>query len=387
MSRIVELPTRWNLSLVGLDGGTSPGQALAVCPDGRPVVAWTQGAGERSRAMLSHRAPSSAGPEWVSREVHPGAVESGECALTADPQGPLHLCWTARSTARGRRWLLYARSDDGGVSWSQPEVVQDPRAAGSAGAPQVAVDETGRLHLAWQTQNPGQSGQVWYASRRPGQGFEAAQPLGQGSGGARSPRFSAVGQGVAVAWLDRRDAPPGSAAEELYLGRVLGLGEVWDQRVSFSGDAQDGVCAEDRNGALHLSWQQRSNGDICYLQSPDGGRSWHDGGGFPTARGLNAAPGREPALTLGHHPFREVLWLGWLQDGGRPGGAPEAVLLAVSPNGGAEWHPAGQLPQRGRGARLRGLSLRVGPDRLPRLVWTTATPGATDQVWLATGSL
>lgn len=384
-------PARWTLSLVGLEGRASPGQGLALDPAGRPAVAWTQGPPDRPRAVLSTRAPTSARMPWITREVHPDAADSDEPAIVADLQGALHLCWVARSSPGGARWLLYARSEDGGARWGAPEVLQDPRRHGAAAAPQLGLDVEGRLHVAWHTRPAGglAGGQVWWCCRAPGEPFGPAVALGGPDASAHSARFAAQGSGrpVAVAWLDGRDGPEGQGRDELYLGQALGGGGgVWEQRVTFGGEAEAASALVDRDGGLHLVWRQRSNGDICYMQSPDRGRQWHDGGGYPSARALNQTPGREPVLAPGHHPHREVLWLAWLQDGGEAHpGARDGVMLALSPNGGAEWAPAGHLARRGHGQRLSGLTLRVGFDCLPRLLWTAEAPGATAQLWLAVG--
>ena len=256
MIDVVQPPTRWTVGLVGLEGRVNPGQAIAIDAEGRAHVAWTQGPRARPKAMLSSRSQSADGPEWVSREVHPGAADSDDAAIAADPGGALHLVWTARSAPRGSRWLLYARSDDQGRRWSEPEILQDPRRFGSASEPQLAIDEGGFLHVAWQSAaTREQPGRVWYSTRSLGQPFLPPVQLNQSERGARKARLSAQGSALgtlAVAWLDARDAREGETREELYVGLVLDGGrEIWDQRVTFSGDAEEG--GEEHEGAIHRS--------------------------------------------------------------------------------------------------------------------------------------
>ncbi len=105
---------------------------------------------------------------------------------------------------------LVARSADGGRTFAAPVAVHRdgwvfpgcPHAG-----PSLAVDAAGRLHVAWYTGREGRQG-IWHASSADGgRSFAAPRALLAGEWVPPSQvRLAAGGDGVWVAWDDRREA-------------------------------------------------------------------------------------------------------------------------------------------------------------------------------------
>lgn len=139
----------------------------------------------------------------------PAPVERPAIAVGATLDGKGHL-WVAR--VENRR-LLVSRSEDGGASFSSPvQVTPQPEAvtADAENRPKIAVGADGAVHLTW-TQNLGQpmTGHIRYArSTDGGLSFSAPITLNDDRK-VISHRFDALAidgrGGVAVVWLDARN--------------------------------------------------------------------------------------------------------------------------------------------------------------------------------------
>ena len=80
-------------------------------------------------------------------------------------------------------WLLY--SSNGGDTWTQPIRVNDNTNASRQFESWVAVDNYGRVHVAWTDYRNGMN-ETWYArSADPTRGFEANIQVTDGRGSGR----------------------------------------------------------------------------------------------------------------------------------------------------------------------------------------------------------
>lgn len=127
-------------------GGLHAVFAVAV-NEGRGVY-YTRSAGGEAWGPAS-RVFDAAGAGWMG---------VGQPHLAADHRGVLHVAWVqAHPLASGPpEGAYYARSLDGGETWSEPVEV----APGAYGWPQVVTTDEGRVHLLWQEVN-GQ-GTCWH---------------------------------------------------------------------------------------------------------------------------------------------------------------------------------------------------------------------------------
>lgn len=87
---------------------------------------------------------------WSEPRALPMAGTTGSLPdLLIDAHGTLHVVYAV--PLNEGRGIAYVRSDDGGETWSEPQVVFDAEAAGWAMAdhPTLAMDPAGTLHVAW----------------------------------------------------------------------------------------------------------------------------------------------------------------------------------------------------------------------------------------------
>ena len=122
-------------------------------------------------------AGASARAWWWTRTSAPCC----RTALALAPDGGVYLVW--RKVFPGSvRDVAIAHSADGGQSFSAPERVHADGwvfAGCPHAGPSVAVDATGRVHVAWYTGREGRQG-LWYASRADGGRFGEPVALATG---------------------------------------------------------------------------------------------------------------------------------------------------------------------------------------------------------------
>ncbi len=149
--RVSDAPWRLNACPIA-------GPALAA--DGeRLYVAWMDGrndpelTGERSDIWL---ATSDDGGRHFSANMRVNPVEgvfTNLPVLAVGPDSRLHIGWESAEERPARRQVIYiAASDDGGRTFSEPQVIvssEDGTRRGRPNSATLAVSRQGRLHLTW----------------------------------------------------------------------------------------------------------------------------------------------------------------------------------------------------------------------------------------------
>jgi transposase-like protein len=112
--------------------------------------------------------------EPVELDANAGAIEDG-VDIVAGESGILHVLYARGSRFRvleEPRAVLYIRSTDGGVSWSEPVVLMEILGQ-DFGASDVRLfrDPVGRLHASWVEWNADGYGQAVYYARSPDGGW------------------------------------------------------------------------------------------------------------------------------------------------------------------------------------------------------------------------
>jgi hypothetical protein len=143
----------------------------------------------------------------------------------ADPTGRVvAITWSSRmpgGQSDDDVWLLY--SSNGGDTWTQPIRVNDNTNTSRQFEPWVAVDNYGRVHLAWTDFRNGMN-ETWYArSADPTKGFEPNMQITDGRGSGNTDflgdykGIAVSGSDVLVVWHDtRRDSG------DIYFSRAVG---------------------------------------------------------------------------------------------------------------------------------------------------------------------
>lgn len=128
---------------------------------------------------------------WTAPEViSPGVPDSLNPALTVDAAGRVHVVWF-QSDGRAYQVVYRMRGTDG--AWTPPDHLTDGDTPSTR--PALAVDASGRLHVAWEFRDG-----VWYRSGQSGRWAPAVQVAPAG----RRPAVGVVGRAVLVLWADRQ---------------------------------------------------------------------------------------------------------------------------------------------------------------------------------------
>ena len=227
----------------------------------------------------------------VNRRVNNDVGEGDQFdpAIAIGPDGTLHLAWQDGRNAIGYD-IYYAISTDGGVTFSTNVRVND-ETLGDQVDPDIGVDSTGRVHVAWADNRDGPY-QIYYAnSTDSGGSFSASQLIGYGGKGNNiTPALAAVGSNqVHVAWVQHLTDIP-------YY--IPGFGYIWipvyGVEITSSSDGGESFGERKRvsdtyalnssmrpdvaasNGVVHVVFYRDSYGDtvIEYDRSTDGGNTW-----------------------------------------------------------------------------------------------------------------
>jgi BNR repeat-like domain len=186
--------------------------ALHAAPDGSLYVAWLDGRHGKSTAYVTRS--TDGGRTWsANTRVHSGeACPCCRTAIAAASDGTVYLAWRAVLPGNVRD-IVVARSTDGGVTWSAPVRAHEddwvfdgcPHAG-----PSMQVDESGRVHVAWWTGKEGAAG-AYYARSDDG-GLSFSDPVTLGAAAFSRPAHVQLAcvdeQTIVAAWDDGTLAIP-----------------------------------------------------------------------------------------------------------------------------------------------------------------------------------
>ena len=290
----------------------------------------------------------------------PDAGPSGDAALAVDPgSGDLLLSWVSGDS--GNRHLRFARSSDGGDTWSDPvSVTPDPDDVGpphGESAPRLVVASGGRVALVWSQSVP-VAGRQWPASnirsaRSLDGGRSWSRPVTLNDDSASAPGTHtfhgaawAGDSGLVAAWLDERGAEnfsghhhplPNTAADptsepdaRIFVASSPDFGGRWEKNHAVWG----AVCpccrvslARRTDGGITAAWRQHLPGNVRdvvtapLMPAPAEPRRVHrDDWEYP------GCPHTGPAIAIAADGTRHVAWYT-----GKPGGA--GIYYAALPDG------------------------------------------------------
>jgi hypothetical protein len=236
--------TRWTQSVEVLRSpdGKAEQPALVAVGDQLHAV-WCGG---RSSEVLYSRAyvrDAYAPGGWSQPQPLPALGDVGGApAIAIDLMGALHVVYAV--PLNEGRGIYYTGSDDGGVTWSEVEVVFDAEAAGWAMVdhPSLAVDEFGTLHAAWvRAPLPGSdlSEGIYYSRSTGGsealsQGLAWSEPVQVADGAYDWPRVGATFTGLvhllwgeadgSLGWFHQWSADGGAGwTRPEHVGRFAGV--------------------------------------------------------------------------------------------------------------------------------------------------------------------
>jgi len=205
------------------------------------------------------------GQAWGAPETIASADgRLAELALAVDDSGRVHVAWIHVPRTGGRRELHYRCRDEAG--WST-ELSLNPEHP-TAWRPVIGADGEGRIHVVWEDTRQGR--RDLYALHGQGGQWTAEERL------TRLPRVSSSLEAslavdarstVHLAWADNRN----DYHDVFYRRWFPATGWSHHERVTIEpSDAKSPALAVDHSGNAHLVWCDNRDGnrEIYYLQRP-----------------------------------------------------------------------------------------------------------------------
>lgn len=265
---------------------------FTVAAGGARVLSWVAegpSGSDSGSALHVQVDPADGGPVRRSVLVDPlGGIEPhGEAPpqVATGPDGSIHALYTVGRDVGARfpvSALRYARSADGGASWSVPISVNEGEAFGSHNFHALLVGADGAVYASWLTSVQGASG-VWLrVSRDGGRTWAPSRPIHTAPTCPCCRTALALGPDgtLYAAWRKIFD---GDVRDVVVMASRDG-GGTWEAPVKprddgwvFPGCPHAGPSLKvDAAGAVHVAWWTGKAGEagVWYARSTDGGRSW-----------------------------------------------------------------------------------------------------------------
>jgi hypothetical protein len=200
----------WTSAIVNPNGNL--GWALAgggtVTPDGAVFFSWAgyeRNGGAKGNVNLFVSRSADGGATWTSRVLDVSAAPpdcsayqcgwaylGAQATLASDAAGTLYALWNGGPVARGPERVYFARSADGGLTWSTRRDVSAAAAGVHHAFPAIAAAAPGDVRISWMDARQAPLWNVYYRSSSDGgarfsgekdlstyvEGFSYIQPAG-----------------------------------------------------------------------------------------------------------------------------------------------------------------------------------------------------------------
>jgi hypothetical protein len=238
----------------------------------------------------------------LGARLSPTRETTNGLAISVGPDDILHIAWADES--EGSPAIFYARSDDGGATFSVPLVVASGADAEARGAPAIAGGPAGTVALAWEEKRAGAWG---IAFSRSTDGASFTEPTLVGAPSRQSDRVQpALAAGPnGVVYLAWRDLSVGDTGGIFFARTALSGSFGEETQVSpFPEIQEDPVLAVDGMNRVHVAWSDRRDGPFAvYYARAD------DGVTFGVARRISEAGGNHiPSLAVDDHGGIHIAW-------------------------------------------------------------------------------
>ncbi len=341
--------------------------SLAVGPDGTLYAAWHD---DRNGNYDIYAAHSRDGGATWSVSVRVNDAPSGSQllpSLAVGPDGTLYAAW--KDTRNRHTDVYFARSTDGGVTWSAnvriDDALSEVPSLVEGGKPSLAVGPDGTLYAAWHDDRNGNLDQDIYFARSTDGGVTWSASIRVDDAPSGDQLYSSLAVGpdgtLYVVWHDFRNN-----TFDIYSARSSDGGATWSVNVrvddALSGDQRFPSLAVGPDGTLYAAWADERNDNfdlsIYFARSTNGGATWS------TNVRVDDAPSGDqwyPSLAVGPDGTLYAVW----QDGRINN---DGIYSACSRDGGATWSANVRVDDAPSGDQWYP-SLAVGPDGTLYAAW------------------
>jgi hypothetical protein len=254
------------------------------------------------------------GKTWTAPvDISKTAGTSLHPAIAVEKNGAVDIGWNDTTSGEGSPDIYFARSADGGKTWSKPLDISNTPAASDE--PALAVGPDNSIHMVWSDTSGGEkNADIYYSTSKDGGKTWGRDPLLPADNISQTPAVSseptiAVGSdgSVNVAW---RDTTLGKSHPDIFY--VRGTKGSWTKPVDVSNNLgvsfdPDLNCGP--NGKVYLAWSDNSK----HENSPDILCSEASGGGgFDKAVNVSNTPGvsNSPDLDSDAAGHTVLVWSG-----------------------------------------------------------------------------
>src|SRR6266850_909912 len=181
--------------------------------------------------------------------------------IAVDKNGNINVLW--EDDLAGHSDISFSRSADNGATFSSPMNLSNPfgNSLANSNSPRLAPDLLGNINVVWADINPADlNTDIFFArSSDGGATFSTAQNVSRSSGFSSNPWLTVdAGANINVSWEDNT---PGN--RDIFFARSTDSGATFPTPVNLSADSGLSLAAQiaaDKNGNINVAWQDHTPG-------------------------------------------------------------------------------------------------------------------------------
>lgn len=360
----------WTTKRLTRNSGWSCSPVIAVDSRGHIHVLWSNDvSGNLSNFELFYARSIDGGTTWTTKQLTQNEGDSSSPALAIDSKDTLHVVY--EDDTEYPREIYYTKSANGGESWTTQRLTQSKD---HNWYPDIAVANNGDLHVVCMRgalMLGGTPNEVYYIKSTDSGAAWTTKRLTFNKGYSKFPAIATdAKRSVHVVWRDDT-----TKAYELYYKRSVN-GLSWTtKRLSNTNDTywlehEEPDIAVDSKNHVHVIMRQDIGYDSCvaYKRSANGGATWNSGL-------INLTP--DSTHIFQQTPYLYVdssdkIYVAWYDSQSKPFGNTD-IHFKTSSDGGASWGPDQRITTTPGSSYTPALA--VDSSGRIHLVWEDRTPG------------
>jgi hypothetical protein len=250
----------------------------------------------RSKKNTKFRSPSN---------ITPGVGGAFAPRVALDSQEGVNVVWG--EIASGNRRVVFLRSTDQGATFTEP--IDISRSSADAFDPEIAIDSLNNINVAWEDTAPGVSAIMFCRSTDGGQTFSAPSRVSTGEGRATEAHIAVDRSGrIHIAWVDESGGD-----FQIFYSRSTDGGQTFSTPLDVSEDAGQefhkpfvAVFGDSVYVAFHK--QSGRNQQALLVKSSDAGVSFDDSVQVSRADS-NTGRAHSPAMVFDSDGRLHIVWI------------------------------------------------------------------------------